>query len=186
MAIQQLDLFGSSSESPKKEKGVFVDEKIKVRVKQPSHKKKLPQKTIQTPTKSATGKRGRKSNKEVYASLDEMQVPDDVTLQQKLYYSISEVASWFNTSISQIRFWENEFDILKPRKNKKGDRLFRLEDIKNLKLIYFLLRNKKLSIEGAKVYLKSNKQNAEHQQHLAESLFKFKQFLLELKANITS
>ncbi|HEX3024927.1 MAG TPA: MerR family transcriptional regulator, partial [Chitinophagaceae bacterium] len=98
---------------------------------------------------------------------------------------ISEVAGWFNVTVSQIRFWENEFDILEPRKNRKGDRLFRVEDIKNLQLIYYLLRNRKFSIEGAKEYIKANKNKAELHLQLAESLTKFKLFLLELKANLS-
>jgi DNA-binding transcriptional MerR regulator len=87
---------------------------------------------------------------------------------------------------SQIRFWENEFDILQPRKNRKGDRLFRVEDIKNLQLIYYLLRNRKFSIEGAKDYLKANKNKVKLNFKLVESLTKFRSFLLELKANLES
>ncbi|MFX6315260.1 MerR family transcriptional regulator, partial [Acinetobacter baumannii] len=81
---------------------------------------------------------------------DLINIPDDETLDKKLYYSISEVAEWFKVNPSLLRFWESEFDILQPRKNRKGDRLFKKEDIKNLELIYYLLRNKKYSIEGAK------------------------------------
>ncbi|MEY5045319.1 MAG: hypothetical protein RL713_544, partial [Bacteroidota bacterium] len=71
----------------------------------------------------------------VTASLN---IPADQELDSKQYYPISEVANMFNVNISLLRFWEKEFSILKPRKNKKGDRLFRPEDIRNLKLIYFL------------------------------------------------
>ncbi|NBO57861.1 MAG: MerR family transcriptional regulator [Chitinophagia bacterium] len=60
-------------------------------------------------------------------------IPEDDELYSKLYYPIGDVAKMFNVNISLIRFWENEFDILKPRKNRKGDRLFRPEDVKNLK-----------------------------------------------------
>ena len=85
---------------------------------------------------------------------------------------------------SLLRFWENEFDILKPRKNKKGDRLFRPEDIKNLRIIYYLLRQQKYSVEGARQFLKDNKKKAEMQMHLVETLTKFRSFLLELRANL--
>jgi len=85
---------------------------------------------------------------------------------------------------SLLRFWENEFDILKPRKNKKGDRLFRPEDVKNLRIIYHLLRQKKYSIEGARQFLKDNQKKAELQMQLLETLTKFRSFLLELKANL--
>ena len=111
-------------------------------------------------------------------------MPDEATLQQKLYYSISEVAGWFRVNTSLIRYWENEFDILKPRKNRKGDRLFRVEDIKNLQLIYYLLRQRKFSIEGARNYLKQHKQQADAQMQVAASLTKFRAFLLELRANL--
>ena len=116
--------------------------------------------------------------------LDLIDIPDDETLHKKLYYSISEVASWFKVNTSLLRYWENEFDILQPRKTRKGDRLFRVEDIKNLQLIYFLLRQRKFSIEGAKNYLKNNKEQDDMQSQLVQSLTKFKSFLLELKANL--
>ncbi|MCX6207086.1 MAG: MerR family transcriptional regulator [Bacteroidetes bacterium] len=116
--------------------------------------------------------------------VDLIDVPDEETLKKKLYYSISEVAGWFKVNTSLLRYWENEFDVLQPRKTRKGDRLFRVEDIKNLQLIYFLLRQRKFSIEGAKNYLKNNKAQADMQSQLVQSLTKFKSFLLELKANL--
>ncbi|MEO7530000.1 MAG: MerR family transcriptional regulator, partial [Sediminibacterium sp.] len=134
---------------------------------------------------SKTGsKRGRKSFKEMDNEADLVDVPEDEVLQQKLYYSISEVAGWFKVNTSLLRYWENEFDILQPRKTRKGDRLFRVEDVKNLQLIYFLLRQRKFSIDGAKNYLKNNKQEADTQARLVESLTKFRSFLLELKTNL--
>ena len=129
-------------------------------------------------------KRGRKSHKDIEAGADLINIPDDDTLNQKLYYGITEVAGWFNVNVSQIRFWENEFDILQPRKTKKGDRLFRVAYIKNLELIYHLVRQRKFSIEGAKTYLKNNKQAADTNFKVVQSLTKFRSFLLELKANL--
>lgn len=131
-----------------------------------------------------TGKRGRKSFKEMDSEADLIEVPEEDVLRQKLYYSISEVAGWFKVNTSLLRYWENEFDILQPRKTRKGDRLFRFEDIKNLQLIYFLLRQRKFSIDGAKNYLKNNKKEADTQVRLMESLTRFKSFLLELKTNL--
>ncbi len=113
-----------------------------------------------------------------------LDIPEDEVLFQKQYYSISEVAQWFNMKASLLRFWENEFDILKPRKNKKGDRLFRPEDVKNLRIIYYLLRQQKYSIEGARQFLKDNLKKAEMQIQLVESLTKFRSFLLELRVNL--
>ena len=130
------------------------------------------------------GKRGRKSYSEIDTEVDLIEIPDEKVLSQKLYYTISEVASWFKVNTSLLRYWENEFDILKPRKTRKGDRLFRVEDIKNLQIIYFLLRQKKYSIEGARTYLKQNKSQADTQAQLVQTLTKFKTFLLELKAGL--
>ncbi len=129
-------------------------------------------------------KRGRKSFKEMDADVDLIEIPEDEELFKKQYYSISVVAEWFRVNTSLLRFWENEFDILKPKKNRKGDRLFRPEDVKSLQLIYHLLRQRKYSLEGAKEYLKSNKETADMQLQLTQSLQKFKYFLLELKANL--
>ncbi|MES2003613.1 MAG: MerR family transcriptional regulator [Bacteroidota bacterium] len=139
---------------------------------------------VKKPAIKTGSKRGRKSFKEMDSEADLIEIPEDSILQQKLYYSISEVASWFKVNTSLLRYWENEFDILQPRKTRKGDRLFRVEDVKNLQVIYFLLRQRKFSIDGAKNYLKNNKKEADTQARLVESLSKFKSFLLELKANL--
>ena len=85
------------------------------------------------------------------------EVPADEILFSKQYYPISEVAKMFKANVSLLRYWEKEFDIIKPRKHRKGDRLFRPEDIKNLKLIHFLLKEKKYTIKGAKTFLKKGK-----------------------------
>jgi DNA-binding transcriptional MerR regulator len=129
------------------------------------------------------GKRGRRSLKDIGITADLVQIPEDDILFQKQYYSIGEVAIMFRENQSLIRYWETEFDILQPRKNRKGDRFFRPVDIKNLVLIYDLLRRRKFTIEGAKDYLKKNKK-AEEKFAMIQSLEKIKSFLLELKANL--
>jgi DNA-binding transcriptional MerR regulator len=129
-------------------------------------------------------KRGRKSLQEIESEADLIEVPEDEVLFKKQYYPISEVARWFKVNNSLLRFWENEFDVLKPKKNRKGDRLFRPEDVKNLQLIYHLLRQRKYTIEGAKEYLKTHRQKADVQLQLTTTLQKFKGFLLDLKANL--
>ncbi|MDD3772135.1 MAG: MerR family transcriptional regulator [Weeksellaceae bacterium] len=78
-------------------------------------------------------------------------------LPNKLYYSIGEVAKAFDVNASLIRFWEKEFDILTPKKNKKGNRFFSQEDIKNLKLIYHLVKERGYTLDGAKIALQENK-----------------------------
>ncbi len=79
-----------------------------------------------------------------------------IDLPEKRYYKIGEVAKAFNVNTSLIRFWENEFDVLKPKKNKKGNRLFTPEDLANLQLIYFLVKEKGFTLEGAKNKLKES------------------------------
>jgi|TARA_B000000475_G_C15898055_1_gene407324 DNA-binding transcriptional MerR regulator len=102
----------------------------------------------------------------------------------KLYHSIGEVATAFDVSTSLIRFWEKEFDVLKPRKNKKGDRLFTQEDIKNLHIIFHLLKERGFTIEGAKKKLKENKNDTINQFEIVQSLNKLKSFLIEIKEDI--
>jgi DNA-binding transcriptional MerR regulator len=132
---------------------------------------------------TTVGKRGRRSLKEIAINADLINIPPDDILFQKQYYSIGAVAIMFRENQSLIRYWETEFDILQPRKNRKGDRFFRPIDIKNLVLIYDLLRRRKFTIEGAKDYLKKNKK-AEEKFAMMQSLEKIKGFLLELKANL--
>ena len=79
-----------------------------------------------------------------------------INLPDKRYYKIGEVANAFGVNTSLIRFWENEFEVLKPKKNKKGNRLFTPEDLENLKMIYFLVKEKGFTLEGAKNKLKEN------------------------------
>ena len=103
---------------------------------------------------------------------------------EKLYYQIGEVAEMFSEPVSTIRFWENEFDILKPKKNNKGNRLFQQEDIKNLKLIHHLLREKGMTIEGARKYLKLNREDADYRQEIADTLRNIRDMLLDIKDDI--
>lgn len=132
---------------------------------------------IKRPAKAET--RGRKPLSDVC---------DESVLQElsqkelnKQYYGIGEVAEMFRVNTSLIRYWDNEFPILKPRKNRKGDRLFRPEDIRNLQLIYHLLRERKFTIEGAKKKLKADKRVTEQNFEMVQSLQKVKQFLVKLK-----
>jgi DNA-binding transcriptional MerR regulator len=178
------ELLAGSNVSPSgKSDLIFNDGKIGVKIKV---KTPLADRPIEQPKKQGKlpQKRGRKSFKEIESEVDLVEVPEDEVLFQKQYYPISQVAEWFKVNTSLIRFWENEFDILKPKKNRKGDRLFRPEDVKNLHLIYHLLRQRKYTIEGAKDYLKTNLKKANVQLQLTTTLEKFKSFLLDLKANL--
>ena len=194
--LQQLDLFGNAPLTP-------------VHIKRVKTEKKAAKKPVQLvstsneinmvandemPTVSraamhftknnAIHKRGRKSFASMEGDIDKLQVPSADELAKKLYYPIGEVAVWFNVNTSLIRYWEKEFKQLQPRKTRKGDRLFRAQDIEFLKQIFYLLREKKYSIDGAKTYLKNNKEKAEKDLALLNSLKNLKSFLVSLKSSI--
>jgi DNA-binding transcriptional MerR regulator len=100
----------------------------------------------------------------------------------KLYYSIGEVAELFSVNTSLIRFWEKEFDVLKPKKNKKGNRLFTKEDVENLHRIYRLVKKEGYTLDGAKKMLKGNAgANSTSDKELAVKLKAIKHKLENLK-----
>ena len=103
---------------------------------------------------------------------------------EKLYYSIGEVASMFKVNTSLIRFWEKEFDIIKPKKNKKGNRLFTKKDIDNFHLIFHLVKEKGMTLKGARKKLKENKDDQEHDFEIIRSLEEIKEMLLLVKETI--
>lgn len=103
---------------------------------------------------------------------------------EKLYYSIGEVSKMFGVNNSLIRFWEREFEILKPKKNKKGNRLFTKEDVENLKIIYHLVKERGYTLQGAKDKLKDNKKDISDNVEIIERLEHLKSFLLELKKSL--
>ncbi len=103
---------------------------------------------------------------------------------QKLYYSIGEVSEMFDVNASLIRFWEKEFDIIKPKKNSKGNRMFTQQDIANIKLIFHLVKERGFTLEGAKRKVKENKEDSINQMELVDSLRRVKSFLEELKGSL--
>jgi DNA-binding transcriptional MerR regulator len=103
---------------------------------------------------------------------------------EKIYYSIGEVAELFNVNTSLIRFWEKEFEIIKPFKNKKGNRLFTKQDIDNFHIIYHLVKERGFTLQGAKNKLNENKTEVVDNHELVKSLQKVKEFLLEIKSNL--
>ena len=103
---------------------------------------------------------------------------------EKLYYAIGETAKMLNVPVSTVRFWENEFDILKPKKNKKGNRLFTQQDIKNLKIIHRLVKVEGLTLEGAKKRMSGKWDETNYKFEVTESLQKIKTILLEIRDNI--
>ncbi|NOR33345.1 MAG: MerR family transcriptional regulator [Bacteroidales bacterium] len=99
---------------------------------------------------------------------------------EKLFYAIGEVAKMFDVNTSLIRFWEKEFDIIKPKKNKKGNRLFTKQDIDNFHIIYHLVKEKGMTLKGAKKKMKENKEDTEHNFEIIRSLEQIKEMLTDL------
>ena len=104
-----------------------------------------------------------------------------VELPEKLYYSIGEVAEAFGVNTSLIRFWEKEFDVIKPKKNAKGNRKFTKEDIRNLELIYHLVKERGFTLEGAKIHLKEERQKTLSNFEIIRKLENIKSTLIKLK-----
>ncbi len=104
-----------------------------------------------------------------------------IELPEKRYYGIGEVAKAFNVNTSLIRFWEKEFDVLKPKKNAKGNRKFTPEDIKNLKLIYHLVKERGFTLEGAKTHLRENRKKTLDNFEIIDKLQKVRAELYKIK-----
>jgi len=107
-----------------------------------------------------------------------------VDLPEKRYYGIGEVAKAFDVNTSLIRFWEKEFDALKPKKNAKGNRKFTPQDIKNLQLIFHLVKERGFTLEGAKTHLKENKQKTLENFEIIEKLEHIKAELIKIKEQL--
>jgi len=108
----------------------------------------------------------------------------ETKLPKKLYYSIGEVAEAFDVNTSLIRFWEKEFDILKPKKSSAGNRRFTLEDIKNLELIYYLVKTRGFTLDGAKIQLKESKKKTLEQFEIIRKLEAIKTELIKIKEQL--
>ncbi len=104
---------------------------------------------------------------------------------EKLYYSIGEVAEMFDVNTSLIRFWEKEFDIIKPKKNKKGNRMFTNKDIENFHIIYYLVKERGMTLNGAKKKLKENKEDTVNNFEVIKILGNIKDMLLGIKEDIS-
>lgn len=135
-------------------------------------------------TEPAEPKKKSPGTKSLALRLEEITVPPDDELFKKQYYTAGTVAGWFQLNPAVLRQWTNTFAQLKPRKNRKGDRLYRPEDVKLLVLIYQLIKERKYSLEGARQYLTLHEDGLSAQQQIYEALTKFRSFLLALKANL--
>ncbi len=109
-------------------------------------------------------------------------LPDKKQKVEKLYYTIGEVAKMFDVNVSLIRFWEKEFEIIKPKKNKKGNRLFTPTDVDHFNIIYHLVKERGFTLNGAKEKLKENPEDTAKNVEVVRSLEKIKSFLLDLKS----
>jgi DNA-binding transcriptional MerR regulator len=100
---------------------------------------------------------------------------------EKIYYSIGEVAEMFSVAPSLIRFWESEFEIIQPKKNRKGNRQFTKEDIDNVRTIYHLVKEKGFTLQGAKEMLKNDSQAVKDKMEMISALRRVRQFLVEVR-----
>lgn len=103
---------------------------------------------------------------------------------EKLYYSIGEVAEMFDVNTSLIRFWEKNFEVIKPKKNKKGNRFFTKDDIENFHLIYFLVKEQGMTLKGAQKKLSDNKEDTVNNFEVVNTLKEIKSLLLEIKDDL--
>ena len=103
----------------------------------------------------------------------------------KVYYSIGEVADMFGVNPSLIRFWEKEFDIIKPHKNKKGNRQFTKADIDNFHLIYHLVKEKGMTLKGAQMKLQKNKEETEQKFEVIKRLKNIREELISIKDQLS-
>jgi DNA-binding transcriptional MerR regulator len=111
-------------------------------------------------------------------------MPYKETKVEKLYFTISEVAGMFNVNASLIRYWEKEFDIIQPRKNKKGTRFFTKQDIDNFHLIYNLVKERGMTLRGAQRKLKESREETTNNFEIIKSLKEIKEMLLEIKEEL--
>lgn len=100
---------------------------------------------------------------------------------EKHFYSIGEVAEMFGVNVSLIRFWENEFDSIKPHKNKKGNRLFTKEAIDEVQLVYHLVKERGLTLKGAQQKIKENKDEIVQEHQIVMKLKNVRELLLEIR-----
>ena len=109
---------------------------------------------------------------------------EEISQKNNIFYSIGETAKMFNVTVSLIRFWEKEFSVLKPKKNKKGNRLFTKKDLENLKIIYHLEKERGFTLNGAKKKLKENKKDTIDNIKIVNKLKDIKHFLIKLKEEL--
>lgn len=108
----------------------------------------------------------------------------DADVPEKIYWSIGEVAAMYGVNTSLIRYWEKEFSIIKPHKNKKGDRMFTREDVKNFGLIYHLVKERGFTLQGAREKLRKNPEETVEHAEIVASLKSIREFLVQMRKSI--
>jgi DNA-binding transcriptional MerR regulator len=103
---------------------------------------------------------------------------------EKLYFTIGDVAKKFGVATSLIRYWEQEFENIRPKKNSRGNRKYTKEDVKEIETVYHLVKEKGYTLQGARELIDSRKSEVENQKDILDSLNKVKQFLIELKQEL--
>lgn len=181
-ALKQITLAFDEAPATAVAEEPVVEVLLRVPEKTKSKRGRKPKQAPLTPKEPS--KRGRLSLKEADEAAELVIIPTDEDLFTKQYYTIGQVADMFHVNHSLLRMWSKEFSqFLQTRTNKKGDRYYRPEDVKTLYLIHHLVRQRKFTMQGAKDYLKKNK-NADDRFVLIQSLQKIKGFLLEIKASL--
>lgn len=127
----------------------------------------------------------------LFEQMQQLQVPKkdtnvNVRTLTKVYYTITEVADMFHVNASLLRFWEKEFptQLSQIKKNKKGDRYYNKKNIETLNLLFYLIKEKKMTLEGAREHLKNNKKKVKGDIDLIKNLETVKAFLYEIKNSL--
>lgn len=109
---------------------------------------------------------------------------DNDIKKKKLFYSIGEVAEMLGEQTSAVRYWEKEFDIIKPQKNKKGNRMFTAEDVENLQMIHYLLKEKGMTVAGVRKKMSENPDDVRKNHEVIQALKEIRSILLDMRESL--
>jgi DNA-binding transcriptional MerR regulator len=177
--MDQFDLFGNKMEAPKP---LVKKPKVKVEKEKPAPKLTKEESTNATKQKSLGAAPEKKVVLTDKVTEEKSQDKVDEKKLSKVYYTISEVAKMFDVNASLLRFWEKEFKELgKIKKNKKGDRYYNKHNIRSLNIIYYLLKERKMTIAGARNMIKNKRKSTVAEFDMVDNLQKVRGFLVDLK-----
>lgn len=194
MKFKQMDLFGGATPPEKKPRKApaaapsaampppeETTPSLPPPTETPPPQRTSKQKSVATSPAKHPPKTGQTSGK----PLASIELPPDEVLYIRQYYSIGEVAAMFQVNVSVLRYWESTFEVLDLRKNRKGDRFFRPDDIKTVRLIHHLLRERRFTIEGAREYIRNHARAGDRFEAI-ELLRRIKGYLAEIKQTLGS